>query len=437
MAPPTDPPRRAWRASLLRFVADPGAQDAGYEYFPDGLLLVDAGRVAAFGPAETLLRELSTEIPVIDRRDCLLLPGFIDTHIHFPQVDVIGSGGRMLLDWLETHTFPAERRYEDTAYAAAAAEVFLDELLGNGTTTAMVYCTVHEGATEAFFAAAQRRGLRMIAGKVLMDRNCPEYLRDPPGGGLDATRRLIARWHGTDRLCYAVTPRFAASSSEPQLAGAGDIVRETPGLFMQTHLAENHAEIAWTRELFPDARSYLDVYDRYGLVRERAVFAHCIHMEHADRRRMAEAGAAAAFCPTSNLSLGSGLFDIAATDAAGLPFSIATDVGGGTSFSQFRSMDEAGKIAMLQGQYLSPLRAFYLATLGAARCLGLAATIGSLATGSEADFIVVDPQAIPLLARRRSQSTTLTELLRLILTLGDDRLIRTTCSLGVPVHGHA
>jgi guanine deaminase len=437
MALRTESPRRAWRASLLRFVADPGARDAGYEYFPDGLMMVDQGRVAAFGPAETLLRDLPPEVPVTDRRGCLLLPGFIDNHIHFPQVDVIGSGGSALLDWLENHTFPAERRYEDKAYAAAAAEVFLDELLGNGTTTAVVYCTMHEGATDAFFAATEQRGLRMIAGKVLMDRNCPEYLRDPPGGGLDETRRLIARWHNKGRLSYAVTPRFAASSSEAQLKGSSEIVRETPDLFLQTHLAENRREIEWTKELFPEARSYLDVYDRFGLVRERAVFAHCIHMDHRDRLRMAEAGASAAFCPTSNLSLGSGLFDIAATDAAGLNFSIATDVGGGTSFSQFRSMDEASKIAMLQGQYLSPLRAFYLSTLGAARCLGLEKSIGSLATGSEADFIVVDPEAIPLLARRRSQSTTITELLRLILTLGDDRVIRTTCSMGVPVHGEA
>jgi guanine deaminase len=267
-----------------------------------------------------------------------------------------------------------------------------------------------------------------------MDRNCPEYLRDPPGGGLEETRRLIARWHGKDRLSYAVTPRFAASSSEPQLAGAAAIAREQPGLFLQTHLAENRDEIAWTKQLFPEARSYLDVYDRFGLVCERAIFAHCIHMEHADRCRMAEAGAAAAFCPTSNLSLGSGLFDIAATDAAKLKFSIATDVGGGTSFCQFRSMDEAVMIAMLQGQYLSPLRAFYLATLGAARCLGLEATIGSLATGAEADFIVLDPDAIPLLARRRRQCSDLTGLLRLIITLGDERIVRATCSMGVPVH---
>jgi guanine deaminase len=434
MALPAEPARQAWRASLLRFVADPGAADTGYEYFADGLLLLEGGRVAAFGPAETLLRELPRDLPVHDRRGCLLLPGFIDNHIHFPQVDVIGSGGRVLLDWLETHTFPAERRYEDPAYAAAAAEVFLDELLASGTTTAMVYCTVHEGATDAFFTAAARRGLRMIAGKVLMDRNCPEYLRDPPGGGLEETRRLIARWHGKDRLSYAVTPRFAASSSEPQLAGAAAIAREQPGLFLQTHLAENRDEIAWTKQLFPEARSYLDVYDRFGLVRERAIFAHCIHMAHADRCRMAEAGAAAAFCPTSNLSLGSGLFDIAATDAAKLRFSIATDVGGGTSFCQFRSMDEAVKIAMLQGQYLSPLRAFYLATLGAARCLGLEATIGSLATGAEADFIVLDPDAIPLLARRRRQCSDLAGLLRLIITLGDERIVRTTCSMGVPVH---
>jgi len=434
MARPADLQRRAWRAALLRFDADPGTGEAGHEYLPDGVLLVEAGRVAAFGPAETLLRELPPDTPIEDHRGCLLLPGFIDTHIHFPQIDVIGSGGRVLLDWLETHTFPAERRYADTAYAAAAAEAFLDELLASGTTTAMVYCTVHAGATDAFFAAAARRGLRMIAGKVLMDRNCPDYLRDPEGGGLDETRRLIERWHGRDRIGYAVTPRFAASSTPAQLQGAGAILREHPGLFMQTHLAENRQEIAWTAELYPEARSYLDVYDRCGLVRERAVFAHCIHLEQVDRRRMAQAGAAAAFCPTSNLSLGSGLFDIAATDAAGLRFSIATDVGGGTSFSQFRSMDEAVKIAMLQGQYLSPLRAFYLATLGAARCLGLATQIGSLAEGSEADFILIDPGATPLLARRHAQSATLSQQLRVIMTLADERAIRLTCSMGVPVH---
>lgn len=437
MAHPAEPGRRAWRGALLRFTADPGAQDSGYEYFPDGLMLVDDGRVAAFGPAGILLRDIPREVPVEDCRGCLLLPGFIDTHIHFPQLDVIGSGGRQLLDWLETHTFPAERRYADTAYAAAAAEVFLDELLAHGTTTAMVYCTVHMGATDAFFAAAQRRGLRMIAGKVLMARNCPEWLSDGPGGGLDETRELIARWHGSGRLAYAVTPRMAVSCTEAQLAGVGAIAAEIPGLFVQTHLSENHGEIALTKTLFPDAHSYLEVYERFGLVRERAVFAHCIHMEDADRRRMAGAGAAAAFCPTSNLSLGSGLFDLDATDRAGLKFSIATDVGGGTSFSQFRSLDEASKVAMLQGQYLSPLRAFYLATLGAARCLGLERQIGSLATGAEADFIVVDPDAIPLLARRRAQSATLTELLRLLITLGDERVVRTTYSGGVAVHARA
>jgi len=293
---------------------------------------------------------------------------------------------------------------------------------------------VHEGATDAFFAAAHRRGLRMIAGKVLMSRLCPEWLSDGPDGGLAATRRLVERWHGRDRLGYAVTPRMAISCSDEQLAGAAAIAAEVPGVHIQTHLAENHGEIRLTAERFPDARSYLDVYDRFGLVREHAVFAHCIHMEDADRRRMAAAGAAAAFCPTSNLSLGSGLFDLASTDRAGLRFSIATDVGGGTSFSQFRSLDEACKVAMVQGQYLSPLRAFYLATLGAARCLGLERRVGSLAAGAEADFIVVDPDAIPLLARRRAQSGTLTELLRLLITLGDERVVRAAYSGGRQVH---
>ena len=434
MAPRTDTPLHAYRGAILRFDADPRSAPDGAVHHADGLLVVGGGHVQAVGPAETLLRDLPAGTPVTDYTGKLLLPGFIDNHIHFPQIDVIGSGGRVLLDWLDTHTFPAERRYADRAYAAAAAEDFLDELAKNGTTTAVVYCTVHRDCTDAFFEAAHRRGLRMIAGKVLMDRNCAEYLRDPAGGGLDETRELIERWHGRDRIDYAITPRFAPSSSEAQLAGAGRLAAEYPTTFIQTHLAENVDEIALHAKLFPDSRSYLGTYEHYGLVRERSVYAHCIHLDHEDRVRMATAGASAAFCPTSNLSLGSGLFDIDATDAARLKFSIATDVGGGTSFSQLRSLDEACKVASLKGQYLSPLRAFYLATRGAADCLGLADRIGSLAVGSEADFIVMDPRATVLMARRSAQCGTLEQLLRVLLTLGDDRTIHATYSFGRCIH---
>ena len=364
-----------------------------------------------------------------------MLPGFIDTHIHYPQSDVIAAGGRQLLDWLENYTFVEERRFADPEHAAEVAEFFLDELARNGTTTALVFCTVHPVSVDAFFAAAARRRLRMIAGKVLMDRNAPPALCDSPERADAESRALIERWHGRDRLLYAITPRFAPTSSEAQLQVAGQLAREFPDAFIHSHLAENHDEIRWVRELFPASRSYLDVYDRFGLLRERAVYAHCIYLDAADRRRMAQSGAAAAFCPTSNLYLGSGLFDIAAADAAGMRFSTATDVGGGTSFSMLRTLDEARKVARLQGQDLSPLRALYLATLGAARCLKVDDRIGRLEVGAEADFIVLDLEATALMARRGAAAATLSDALRILITLGDDRAIAATYILGHQVHG--
>jgi guanine deaminase len=294
---------------------------------------------------------------------------------------------------------------------------------------------VHAASVDAFFAAAKRRRMRMIAGKVLMDRNCPEYLRDTADEGTRQSRELIERWHGEDRLLYAITPRFAPTSSEAQLAGAGQLAAQYPEVFIHSHLAENREEIAWVKELFPQARSYLDVYDRFGLLRDRAVYAHCIHLDGMDRDRMAQSGAAVAFCPTSNLYLGSGLFDIAAADAARLRFAIATDVGGGSSFSMLRTMCEAYKVAHLAGQHLTALRAFYLSTLGGARALGLEGRIGNFAIGAEADFIALDPCASPLLARRTAQSRTLEEKLQVLMTLGDDRAVKACYILGQQVHG--
>jgi guanine deaminase len=443
------------RGQILSFVADPGDADApadagfmgtgfagagsagsadrggpGYRYFPDGALLIENQRIAAVGPAHAVLALVSRDTPVTDHGRNLLLPGFIDTHIHYPQTDVIAAGGRQLLDWLEDYTFVEERRFADAAHAARVAEFFLDELARNGTTTALVFCTVHPASVEAFFAAAARRRLCMIAGKVLMDRNAPDDLCDTPTRAAQESRALLERWHGTDRLFYAITPRFAATSSAAQLEVAGQLARDYPDAFIQSHLAENRAEIDWVRELYPEARSYLDVYDRHGLLRERAVYAHCIHLDAADRRRMAQSGAAAAFCPTSNLYLGSGLFDIAAADAAGMRFSIATDVGGGSSFSMFRTLDEARKVARLTGQDLSPLRAFYLATLGAARCLKLEDRIGRLEVGADADFIVLDLAATELIARRTAAAAGLSDVLRILITLGDDRVIKATYILG-------
>jgi guanine deaminase len=427
---------QAHRGALLNFRADPGAQDdpASFEYFEDGLLLIEQGRVAALGPARELLASLPTDIEIIEHGANILLPGFVDAHIHYPQTDIIGSGDRQLLDWLERYTFPAEAAFADARHAREVADFFLDELLRNGTTTAMVFCTVHRASVQAFFEAAAARSLRMVAGKVLMDRNCPPELRDTAAAGEHDSRELLEAWHGRERLLYAITPRFAPTSSDEQLASAGRLAREFPDALIHSHLAENLAEVAWVKRLFPQARSYLDVYDRHGLLRQRALYAHCLHLDAADRTRLAQSGAWAAFCPASNLGLGSGLFDVAAADGAGVRFCIATDVAGGASFSMLRTLADACKVAQLQQQSLSPLRAFYLATLGGARALGLERLIGRFAVGAEADFIALNLSASPLLARRSAHALALSEQLRLLISLGDDRVIAHTYILGREVY---
>jgi guanine deaminase len=433
VAPRTDLAQpRAHRGAILHFRSDPGAADdpGSFEFLEDGLLVTRDGHIAAIGPAQELLPNLPADLEVVGHADSILIPGFVDTHIHYPQTDVIGSGGRQLLDWLQDYTFPAERRFSDPVYARGVAELFLDELVRNGTTTAMVFCTVHRASVDAFFQSAAARSMRMVAGKILMDRNSPEYLRDSVATGEHDSRELIQKWHGHARLSYAITPRSAITSSEAQLQSAGQLAKEFPDALIQTHVAENLEEIAWVKQLFPQARSYLDVYDSYGLIRDRAIYAHCIHLDQADRARMAQSGAAAAFCPSSNLYLGSGLFDIAAADASGMPFSIATDVGGGNNFSMLRTLGDAYKIAQLSHQHLSPLRAFYLATLGGARALGLDGQIGRFAVGAEADFIVLNLRATPLIARRTAQSRTLAEKLLVLMALGDDRVVSHTYVLG-------
>ena len=438
MAPHTDDSGgvRAHRGAILHFRSDPGSGDDpdSFEFFDDGLLVTADGRVASIGPARELLPALPSDAELVEHRDSILMPGFVDTHVHYPQTDIVGTGGRQLLDWLEHYTFPAERGFADPAHAREVAEFFLDELVRNGTTTALVFCSVHPASVQAFFEAAAARRMRMAAGKVLMDRNCPEYLRDTPETGERATRELLEAWHGRERLLYAITPRFAPTSSDAQLASAGRLATDYPDALIQTHVAENLDEVAWVKRLFPKARSYLDVYDRCGLLRERAIYAHCIHFDEVDRARMAQSGAAAAFCPSSNLRLGSGLFDVAAADAAGMRFSIATDVAGGSSFSMLQTLSDAYKVAQLSHQHLSPLRAFYLATLAGARALGVDDRIGRFAVGTEADFIVLDLRATPLLARRTARSRTLAEKLLVLITLGDDRAVSRTYILGRESH---
>jgi guanine deaminase len=417
---------QGYRAALLRFDDADRAQR-----IDDGLMLVDQGRIVAIGEFAALAPS-HREVPVLDWRGRTLAPGFVDLHVHFPQLDVIASPAEGLLPWLERYTFPQEARFADPAHAARVAQAFLDELLRNGTTTAMTYCSSHPGSVDAYFAACEARGLRMIAGKCLMDRHSPDAVRDDTRQGLADSQALIERWHGRGRLGYALTPRFAPSCSDAQMRGVAELARAYPGTWIQTHVAENVDEIAWVRELYPDARSYLDVYDRFGLLRGRSMYAHCIHLDATDRARLAESGAAAAVCPTSNLFLGSGLFDFEAAAQAGFAWGLASDVGGGTSFSPFRTMLAAYEVARLRGVTLSPGELWLRHTLGAARALDLGDRIGNLAPGYEADFIVLDDAATPLLGRRTATAVQLDEWLFAMIVLADDRAVVATYAGGTP-----
>lgn len=428
----------ALRASLLDFTADPTHSAGALRWVDDGLLVIDGGRIVARGEHAALAPTLAADVAVHDRRGCVVTPGFIDAHLHLPQIDVIASPASGLLQWLERHTFPAEAAFADPAVCAEAARFFLDELVRQGTTSACVFGTVHAQSVEALFAQALARGVRLVAGKCLMDAHAPANLRDTADGGVQASADLAARWHGKGRLAYAVTPRFAGTSSRRQLELAGALARAQPDLFIQSHVAENVDEVRWIAELFPEARSYLDVYDRYGLLRERAIYAHCIHLDAADRGRMAASGALAAVCPTSNLFLGSGLFDFAAALEAGMALSLGSDVGGGQSFSMFSAMRSAHEIARLRGQSVSSLQLWHWATRGAAAALGWTGKVGTLEPGAEADVIVIDPAATPLLARRTRGlhgAEVVEELLFALLVLADDRAVRETFIAGRPCKG--
>ena len=426
----SSPRLSAIRGEIVHFVADPAHHAHALEHFADGVLVVRDGHVAECGPAPELLARLPAGTPLTDYRGKLILPGFVDTHVHYPQTDIIASHGEQLLEWLEKYTFPAERRFADPTHAAEVASFFCDQLLRNGTTTAAAFATVHAASVDALFEAARARRMRLITGKVLMDRNCPDALRDTAQGGYAESKALIERWHGRDRLLYAVTPRFAPTSTPAQMQLAGQLFAAHPGVFLQSHLAENHAEVAWVAQLYPQARSYLDVYARHGQLGARAVFAHCIHLDETDRRRMADTGTAMSFCPTSNLFLGSGLFDLRGARELGVRVGLGTDIGAGTSFSMLQTMNEAYKVLQLAGQSLSAAGAFHLATLGGARSLYLDDRIGNFATGKEADFVVLDPRATALLERRSAACTSLAERLFVLMMLGDDRTVAATHLMG-------
>ena len=418
-----------YRSALLRF-----ADDGRALYDEDGLLAIgpDAQgrqRVLAAGSWQALGSQYADQ-PVTHLPGRILAPGFVDMHIHFPQTDVIGSPADGLLPWLENYTFPHEKRFAAPDYSAQVAQFFIAELLRNGVTTALAFSTSHPASVNALFTEAQRQHLRLITGKVLQDRHSPDGVRDDTEQSLVDTEALIQRWHGVDRLGYAITPRFAPTSTPAQLRGAGELAARYPDVWIQSHVAENLDEIRWARELFPRSRSYLGVYDDFGLMRDRAVYAHCIHFDDDDRALMRDTGAVAAVSPTSNLFLGSGFFDYAGADRVGFGYGLASDVGGGTSFSPFHTMMAAyyvGREGQTKpGLSLSPQQLWWQHTAGAARALGLAGVVGNLQPGCEADFLVLNPEATPLLARKTRQAQSLDELLFALIVLGDDRVVEQT-----------
>lgn len=421
---------KAYRASLLYFAA----HSAQAVFEEDGLLLVGPnaeGRqvVQAIGSYQAL----KANWPLLNIEHLpgrIIAPGFVDMHIHYPQLDVIGSPAEGLLPWLENYTFPHESRFAEAAYSSESAVFFVDELLRNGVTTALAFATSHPASVDALLGEAQKRKLRMIAGKVLQDQNSPDGVRDQTEQSLIDTETLINKWHGVDRLGYAITPRFVPSCSEAQLRGAGELAAKYADVWVQSHVAENLDEVAWVKQLYPQSRSYLSVYGEFGLLRPRAVYAHCIHIDDEDRALMHDTGTAAAISPTSNLFLGSGFFDYVAAERTGFLYGLASDVGGGTSFSPFSTMLAAyyvGREGQTKtGVSLTPGQLWWQHTAGAARALGLEGVIGNLLPGCEADFVVLNPKATPLLARKTAQSASLDELLFALVVLGDDRLIERT-----------
>ncbi len=426
------------RGRILTFHGEPMEEDGGasHTYVEDGAVLMRGGLITAMGEHAEVAPQAG-DAKVIDHRPHLMMAGFIDPHIHFPQAQVVASWGRQLLDWLEGYVFPEEMRFADPAHAERIAGRFLDLLSDHGTTTAAAFCSVHPGSAEALFTQAARRDMRLIAGKVMMDRGAPEGLRDTPRSGYDESRALIERWHGRGRALYAISPRFAITSSPEQLEMAGALAAEHPDCHVQTHLSENLAEIAFAAERYPQALDYLDIYQSHRLVGPRTLLGHCVHLKEREVGAVAETGARAVFCPTSNLFLGSGLFDEARLRASGVLSAIATDIGGGTSYSMLQTLNEGYKILQLQDQKLHALRAFHWITRGNAVALGLEDRIGTLDPGTEADVVVLDARATPAMDLRMERAGSLAEELFVLQTLGDDRSIIQTYVAGAPRKGVA
>lgn len=413
------------RGRTLSFKFRPQARDdtSSYVYAEDGGLLIDGGVIVRAGAFTEVKLAAPEGVETIDHRPHLLMAGFIDPHIHFPQMQVTASYAANLLEWLNTYTFVEEQRFSDQAHARRFAKLFFDELLRHGTTTASAFCSVHKGSADAYFAEALKRNLLMVGGKVMMDRNAPPALTDTPQSGYDDTLSVINDWHGKGRCHVAITPRFAITSTPEQLDAAGSLAKQFPHLHIQTHLSENDAEIAYTMELYPEAGHYTDVYARHGLLGPKTLLGHAIHLSEHETDLIAETGSVAVHCPTSNLFLGSGLFDLERLSRTGVRVAVATDIGGGTSYSMLRTLDEAYKIQQLQGHRLTPIESFWLATRGNAEALSLAHRIGTLDEGSDADIIALNSAATPSMAIRMETVSSLEEELFMLQTMGDDRAI--------------
>lgn len=433
------------RGETLAFRADPIALDRGADpstalvHDTDGAVVVANGRIEAIGTARDILAA-HPRVPVEHWRGHLVMSGFVDAHAHYPQTEIIASYGAQLIEWLNKYTFPAELKFADPTYARAAAEIYLDECLKNGTTSASVYATVHAGSADALFEAAAARNIAIATGKVMMDRNAPAGLTDTPKSGFDDSKRLIAKWHGKGRATYVVTPRFAPTSTPEQLEAAGALWREHPDALMQTHISENRKEIAWVKELFPAARDYLEVYERAGLIGPGSNFGHAIHLTPREIARLRETGSGISHCPTSNLFIGSGLFDMKKlrdTRRAPITVGLATDVGGGSSFSMFATMRAAYEIAQLKGYSLHPAKAYYLATMGSAALLRMSDRIGNLEAGKFADIIVIDPRSTPLIDQRVRRANEISDVLFAQMILADDRAIAATYIAGQHLHTRA
>jgi guanine deaminase len=433
--PATPKPSNAIRGPALTFRGDPfkDGLDSTMVYESDAVVAFGDGRITHFGPAEEVQRELPAGLDIRNYGpDCLISAGFLDSHVHFAQMPMIAACGEQLLEWLDRYMYPMERRYSDKAFAASVAGMFLAECLKNGITTSCVYCTVFPQSVDALFEEADRLGIRLAAGKVLMDRNAPEYLLDTAQNAYDDSKALIRKWHGRGRLMYAITPRFAPTSTAGQLDAAGQLWREFPECYMQTHVSESQSEMAWVRELFPERKSYLDVYDHSGLCGPRAVFAHGIHLTAEELTRMHGTGSAISHCPTSNFFLGSGCFDVfrATDEKRPVRVGLGTDLGAGTSFSILVTLNEAYKAAQLNGRALSAGHAWYLATRGTAHAMYIDDKVGSIAPGMEADLVVLDMKSTPLIDYRMQFVEDLNEALFVQMTLGDDRAVKATYVAG-------